>query len=583
MAFNPIKPVSRTFTTILDDINTDDELRSKPNWFKRLIAGIGDVISMWVNVAANLAFLRTAFTRQSVADHLQLIDYQLSGYSTSSGTMIFDVIRTAIFPLTFTKEDLISSTIGTGLQSAKRFEARTGYTFNQTIETFVANTGTDQLTIAGAYTTGEIVRVTTTNLLPDPLVIDTDYFVIVVDSTHIRLATTRTNAYNDPAIYIDLTDIGTGTQSIQKFSFTSTGYQQETKLSSASIGVSDGITEWQKFIFPDAFVLTNTLTIVISGDTWTKVTTLVESGPADKHYIVEFLADNNRQVSFGNGVYGAIPGNFDIEVSYAVGGGANSNVSVINQINQYAGSNANISGASNPETFTGGADEQSLDEAKVLGPLLLKAQNRFVTSPDGEALSQAFEGVSLAKVIRNAYGVLSAQVAVVPDGGGVPSGSLISTLQTFLIDRTVLESIDVRVTAPDYQVIAPDVSYKVKTGYIFADIDDYVRLALTLLFTETAFQLNTIYESSGIVDAVNFINNQFSFTFDSSDYTQINKLLLNLDVNDFGKDFQESDIIGYIDIFVDGVDYAIYNSAIPITNTDDQITQIGTITTGEIT
>ena len=51
--FNPISYTSRTFESILQDINDDDELIDKPNWFKRLIAGVGDVVSMWNNAAAN--------------------------------------------------------------------------------------------------------------------------------------------------------------------------------------------------------------------------------------------------------------------------------------------------------------------------------------------------------------------------------------------------------------------------------------------------------------------------------------------------------------------------------------------------
>ena len=43
---NPIQYTSRTFQTILADINSDKELADKPEWFKRMIAGVGDVMSM---------------------------------------------------------------------------------------------------------------------------------------------------------------------------------------------------------------------------------------------------------------------------------------------------------------------------------------------------------------------------------------------------------------------------------------------------------------------------------------------------------------------------------------------------------
>lgn len=579
MATNPIKYTSRTFTTILEDINNDEELRPKPNWFKRLWAGIGDVFSMWVNVASNLAFLRTAFTRQSVADHLALIDYYIAGATTSSGTLIFDVKRDAIFPLTFTTANLVASTTGSGVTSSVRFESRTPYTFSATIETFTADAGTDLLTVTQIYTTGMIVRLTTTDTLPTPLAIDTDYYVVYVSDTTIKLATTRNNAYNN--VTIDITSIGVGIHSIQLFSFVTTVYQQESISVSKVIGTSDGTTSWQEFELPDAFVIDSTLVITIGLDTWTAVETLVDSSPTDTHYRIIPLSDNKKKILFGDGTYGAIPANFDIFAFYAYGGGINSNISNIDQINQYSGSNTNISGVSNPLALSGGANDQSLEEAKRLGPLLLRARNRFVTSQDGKALAEAFEGVSLAKINKNVYGVLSAQVPIIPDGGGLPSTALKTSLQTYLIDRTALESMDIRVVDPDFNIINPNMSVKVVTGALFVDVDPYVQLALTLLFTETSNQIIALYDTEGLSATIEFINSKYGFSFASAD-SQANILISNIPLNDFGKTFQRSDIEGYVDVYVNDVDYVIYNSTVPIINDIDQITQPGTITTVEI-
>ena len=92
---NPIQFTSRSYQTILNDINSDAELVEKPNWFKRLIAGLGDTISIWLNALANLLYLRTAFTRNSVQDLCELIDYDLSPQTTSSGMVLF-YINTAL-------------------------------------------------------------------------------------------------------------------------------------------------------------------------------------------------------------------------------------------------------------------------------------------------------------------------------------------------------------------------------------------------------------------------------------------------------------------------------------------------------
>src|ERR1035437_9864541 len=86
---NPIRYTSRTYQTILSDINTDAVLAQKPNWFKRLIAGIGDSISIWLNSMVNLMFLRTSYTRSAVQDLCQLIDYYMAGQVTSTGQVMF--------------------------------------------------------------------------------------------------------------------------------------------------------------------------------------------------------------------------------------------------------------------------------------------------------------------------------------------------------------------------------------------------------------------------------------------------------------------------------------------------------------
>ena len=100
---NSIQYTSRTFESILADINSDSDLVNKPDWWKRIWAGIGDILSMWNNAVANNIHLRTSFTRRGVQDNLKLIDYELSPQSTSSGNLIFHVdssLGTGIFPFT---------------------------------------------------------------------------------------------------------------------------------------------------------------------------------------------------------------------------------------------------------------------------------------------------------------------------------------------------------------------------------------------------------------------------------------------------------------------------------------------------
>jgi hypothetical protein len=55
------------------------------------------------------------------------------------------------------------------------------------------------------YVSGDLVTVSSTGLLPPPLVSGCAYYVIVVDDNHIRLASTRSNALAGRALAIDIT------------------------------------------------------------------------------------------------------------------------------------------------------------------------------------------------------------------------------------------------------------------------------------------------------------------------------------------------------------------------------------------
>lgn len=577
---NPIKYDSETFNTILTDINSDSDLIDKPDWFKRLIAGLGDVMSIQRNAVANNGRLRTSFTRQAVTDLLELIDYQITPHATSSGTLLFYLNPdTVAFPKTVIQSDLKANNVGSSVVSQKIYEARSSETVSAFSENFTANAGTDILTVATERNKYDLVRVSTTGTLPGGLSAGTNYYCIKVSATEIKLAETIEDAVAGNEI--DITSAGVGTHTLTLFSFPKTAYQQES-VSSVTVGTSDGTTEWQEFDLPDLLILRETVSVVVNSVSYSRVSTFVNSGPADTHFKHLFKSENASFIRFGNGTYGAIPPAFDVEVSYAKGGGADSNITGDNKIKIYAGTDSDVMGVTNITDFTGGANEENIESAKKLGPLLLKARDRFVTSEDGKALAEAFPGVAKAGLVKNIYGVLTVALYIVPNGGGAPSGTLKTNLDTYLTERTILEEIDVYIFDPSYVTVNPTVQVKVKSGFTFVDVQPYVRLALKLAFNESGAEILEDYEANGIESATSLINNYFTESFTSSDYDQIIELLDALEPTDFGLTIQESDIIGYIDSNVFGVDYLTHSIVFPITLNDDEITTEGAITITQI-
>ena len=582
---NPIQYTSRTFLTIMADINSDTDLVDKPDWWKRMIAGIGDVLSIWENASANQSFLRTAFSRRAVADNCQLIDYQLTEKQSSSGYCLFDILPAATLPINVSAAELAAITSSQVATTTLRFEARTGLTIvSSTAVTAYTDwvTATDRITVAVQFITGEKVRLTTSGVLPAGAAVDTDYYAIAINATTIQLATSRKNAYAGTAL--DFTDQGSGNHTIVRLSRQQTVYQQ-TSVSAYSIGTSDALTEWQEFPISRVGVQLATLVLTLNGVVWTQVSTFVNSGSLDHHYKPIFNTDGTMVVQFGDGTYGAIPGAFPIFVAFAYGGGTVSNVAGAGGINNYVGGNASLNGASNPGALTGGSDAESLEHAKQIAPMLLKARDRFVTIGDGVAIVSAYGGVEQNTINANTYGVLTCQVVGIATGGGNPSSGLRAAIAAELVAKSVLSGIDVHFDTATITSKAVTAAAKVSPGYSWAVVQPYFDLAWKLLLTETGLEIQNVYKASGIADAVVRINTIFSKAFAAADYAQITRLLDMYDSilpRDFGETLYASDVYTFIQGGVLGIDYFTTTLTLPIVCAADEITTVGALTLSSI-
>lgn len=583
---SPIKYASRTYQTILNDINSIANLADKPDFFKKQVAGVGDVCSMINNAQANNSYLGTAFTRQAVKELCRLIGYEMPEQTTSVGTMLFYFQSTVTFPFTVTAANLAATTRGTVAISAKRFESRAQVSFPLVTEVVNISTtpvASNRITVVRDFLTGEKVRFSTSGVLPTGLSDSRDYYVIRVDATHVSFALTLADAFLGNIIAIS---DGSGNLTMSLYSGRVTAYQQEAK-SDINIGTSDGVTAWQVFDLPDYNVLDDTVVITINGTQWTKVDTLALSKSYEAHYQLMYRTDGTSYIMFGNGTNGSIPANFDILATYAKGGGADSVITALNTISVYAGSDANISGCTNGTTFTGGSDPQSIETAKNTAPGTLKSRDRFVTVGDGEAIALAYGGLSLARVIPNAYGVLSAKVVAIAIGGGNPNTTTKSGLQTYLIERTIFGGMDIRVQDATITTVNVISAAKILSGFTWTNVLPFFRLAWKLMLSESGQEIVDLYKSSGIAAAVTRINTLFGESFASADYTKVEQqldALYKFGAADFGYTLRSDDITAFVRAYVDGVDYFTYSSpTFPITCGSAEITKYGTLTLTEIT
>ncbi len=119
---------------------------------------------------------------------------------------------------------------------------------------------------------------------------------------------------------------------------------------------------------------------------WDEVNTFITEGPRSRSYTVD---RSKGTIKFGNGRKGRIPSASDednIIVYYTTGGGARTNVSA-DAVSGMERSIGLVSAVSNPKSFYGGSDTETVFEALKRSSVMLRTQGRAITSRDFEELA----------------------------------------------------------------------------------------------------------------------------------------------------------------------------------------------------
>ena len=169
-----------------------------------------------------------------------------------------------------------------------------------------------------------------------------------------------------------------------------------------ALGTSDG-TPGQRFTlqrrpvvpWTEASVLQVLAPGATDGPPWVPVRDFGRSGPDDRHYRLDPVTG---EVSFGPEVrradgeprqYGAVPpiGNRIVMTAYRVGGGRKGNVAR-GVVRVLKSSVPYVTRVENRHSAGGGVDGETIDNARLRGPLELRASGRAVTADDFEVLAR---------------------------------------------------------------------------------------------------------------------------------------------------------------------------------------------------
>ena len=132
---------------------------------------------------------------------------------------------------------------------------------------------------------------------------------------------------------------------------------------------------------------------------WRAVESFFDSGPRSRHYVRNPITG---KIQFGDGIKGMMPPagrNNIVARRYQIGGGVRGNVNAMT-LTQLTRAIAYIDKCYNAIPAAGGADAETVEEAKARAPQLLKSRDRAVTAEDFETLAlRSSTGVARAKCL----------------------------------------------------------------------------------------------------------------------------------------------------------------------------------------
>ena len=286
----------------------------------------------------------------------------------------------------------------------------------------------------------------------------------------------------------------------------------------------------------------STLTVQVNELDWTEAGNLLELGPRDRGYITQTDDSEQTSIIFGTGENGVrVPtGNGNIKAVYRYGTGSSGNVDA-QQISQLATQPLGVKSVVNPLPATGGADGDTVSQARRNVPIAVLALDRLVSVQDYADFARAYAGIAKASSVRISDGRRLTLHLTIAGNGDVPiaqSSDLYRNLiQALLQYGDPYEPLQVALRASRLMIVSAGVS--LLAGYVWESVVAAIRAALLAYYSFDARDLGqSAYLSEAIavmqgVEGVQYINMQiFDSVDDSVTSSQLAGLAASLVVKD---------------------------------------------------
>ncbi|MFI9047835.1 putative baseplate assembly protein [Streptomyces sp. NPDC053427] len=224
------------------------------------------------------------------------------------------------------------------------------------------------------------------------------------------------------------------------------------------------------------------LEVRVDGLLWHAVDSLAGRGPRERVYVTGTTGDGGRTtVTFGDGVHGArLPSGHDnVRARYRFGTGRAANVAA-NRITQAVTRPLGVTGVTNPQPASGGADADGPGLTRRTVPLAVSALDRLVSLADYEDFARSRAGIGRASARELFDGrrtVLHLTVAGVDDIPIAPDAEVLRALRSSLAEYGDAR-LPVRVDVREPVLLLCAAKVKVAPDHAWPLVEPRVRRAL---------------------------------------------------------------------------------------------------------
>ncbi|HZP03450.1 MAG TPA: putative baseplate assembly protein [Terracidiphilus sp.] len=246
----------------------------------------------------------------------------------------------------------------------------------------------------------------------------------------------------------------------------------------------------------------STLEVTVNEIEWHEAGNLFELGPADREYITETDDQENTTVIMGNGIHSLrVPsGTGNVKATYRSGTGQAGNVDA-QQISQLATQPLGVKSVINPLAASGGADGDTVNEARRNVPIGLLSLDRLVSVQDYADFARNFAGIAKASSRRLTDGrrlVVHLTIAGKNDISIDPTSDLYKAL-VLALEQAGDPNQPVQIDLRRLKVLVISAGVKIQPDYVWESVAANLRAAILDLYS---FDNRCLGQSAFLSEAV---------------------------------------------------------------------------------